>query len=90
MLAFSEKVKLETSDLVMTYRAKNAGGQDFFAYILCNKEQVIAMKSDFATKKAATPESYGEVIYADFLENPDEKAKAFLAAWLTERGGKAN
>ncbi len=74
----------------MTYRAKSAEGQDFFAYILCNKEQVIAMKSDFAAKRAATPESYGEVIYADFLPDPDEKAKAFLAAWLAEKGGKAS
>lgn len=88
VLSFVEKVKLQTSKLVMTYRAKDERGEDFFAYILCDKKGVEQMKQDYIDQKAGAAKDYGEVLYADFVKDPDDKAKAFLRKWLEENGGE--
>lgn len=88
-LKFSEKITLETSDLVMIYRARGKDERDFFAYVFCDKDGVIAMKKDYAENQPGAPEQYGEVIYSDYITDPDEKARAFLKNWLDKKGGKS-
>ena len=85
---FVENLKLETADLVMTYRAKTPEGKDFFAYILSNKEQVKTMKRNYAESKAVPPIYYGQVLYLDYLVDPDQKAKDFLKNWLAKNNGE--
>lgn len=88
MLSFSEKVKLETSKLVMKYRAAGKSGRPYFAYIYCDERGVKKMHDDYENNITAKPESYGEVIYSDAISEPDEKAKEFLKNWLAGQGGE--
>jgi hypothetical protein len=88
VLSFVEKVKLQNSKLVMTYRARDHEGRDFFAYIFADKDGVERMKKDYFDQKAGAAKDYGEVLYADYLKDPDEKARDFLKKWLEENGGE--
>lgn len=72
--------------MIMTYRAKDESGGDFFCYIKCNYDGYQKINHDYLDKKSAVPSTYGEVLYADYLVDPDEKAKNFLADWLAKNG----
>jgi hypothetical protein len=45
------------------------------------------MLADQEAKPFVKPEIYGEVIYKDFIAEPDAKAKEFLNKWLAENNG---
>ena len=87
MLKFAELVKLKDNDLVMTYKGTTPEGENFFAYILCNQNQVSLMRGDFQNKISRPLTEYGEVIYFDYLPEPDEIATEFLANWTAENSG---
>lgn len=42
------------------------------------------MFRDYETETPRNITEYGEVIYTDFLSEPDEKAKSFLENWIKE------
>jgi hypothetical protein len=88
LLSFVEELKLRNSKLVMTYRAKDALGNDFFAYILCDAAGVKKMKLDYLEQNERAAKDYGEVLHAAFLKDPDEEAIAILREWLNENGGE--
>lgn len=88
ILSFVEELKLKDSKLIMTYRARDERGEDFFAYVFCDKEGVINMKRDYISQKSGAAKDYGEVLYADFIKDPNEKARLFLKNWLKENGGE--
>ena len=79
--SFAEKVKFGKGDRVMAYFGKNSFGLEFFCYIRCDLDGYRKMQDDFLNNISATPETYGEVIYKDFIPEPDEKAKEFLKNW---------
>jgi hypothetical protein len=81
---FAEKVRFGKLDNVMTYFGKNGLGKDFFCYIRCGLEGYKTMLEDFDNKITANPAVYGDIIYKDFIAEPDEKAKNFLEKWLAE------
>jgi hypothetical protein len=87
ILGFVEEYILSNSNLVMTYRAVDERSRDFFAYISCGREGVVKMKQDYTDQKSRAARDYGEVIYADFLKDPDEKAVEFLKKWVSENDG---
>lgn len=87
LLSSVETLKLRTSKLIMTYRARDERSNDFFAYILSDEAGVRRMKSDFLGQIAGAAKDYGEVIYADFVKDPDDKAKDFLKKWLKKNKG---
>lgn len=86
---FAEKVAFGKEDKIMVYYGRNGLGAEFFCYIRCGLEGYRKMKDDYLTKASVLPESYGDILYKDYLPEPDEKAKAFLKAWLAEHGGSA-
>jgi hypothetical protein len=88
MLTFVERIKLKTSKLVMTYRARTLDGRDYFAYILADEPEIKQMRADYDAKKPVRPDVYGEIIYQDYLKDPDEKAIAFLENWVAENDGE--
>lgn len=71
----------------MTYKGITGDGAEFFAYILCNEAQVLQMRKDYETKTNRTLSEYGEVLYIDYIDEPDAKAKDFLNKWITENNG---
>lgn len=85
-IPFAKRVEFEKNDSVMVYRAKDAKGRDFFCYIRCKLEGYKKMHEDFETRTAGKPSDYGEIIYRDFLKDPDQKAKDFLAEYLKNAG----
>lgn len=90
-LSFTERLNMEKNDSVMLYRGRNGAGQDFFAYIVCQRGGVEKMHKDY--ENGATVEDiseYGEVVYLDYLVDPDEKAIAFLKEFVAENGGTVN
>ncbi len=84
---FAEKVKFGKKDSIMTYYGKNGLGEQFFCYIRCGLDGYKKMQEDFASKAFAAPESYGEIIYKDYILEPDNKAVDFLKNWLAENNG---
>ena len=87
-MSFAEKVWFGKNDKVVTYRASNSCGVDFFCYIRCGLAGYKKMQDDFLNKISDTPQSYGEVLYKDYLPDPDEKAREFLAIWARENNAK--
>ena len=87
-LGFVERLKLGSSKLVMTYRARDDNGRDFFAYIFCDKDGVIRMQRDFWERKSGAAKDYGKVLYIDYVKDPDQKAIDFLKRWCDENGGE--
>lgn len=85
--SFAEKVKFGKNDSIMTYYGRNGLGVDFFCYIRCDFNGYRKMQDDYLNKNYAKPESYGSIIYKDYIPEPDEKAKEFLKNWLAENGG---
>jgi len=79
--SFAEKVKFGSGESIVTYFGKSLLGASFFCYIRCNIDGYRRMKADFLKKNYAKPEAYGEVVYRDYLPEPDEKAKDFLKNW---------
>lgn len=81
LIPFTKRIEFETKDWVMTYRARDQYGRDFFCYIRCDIDGYTKMQTDWLNKKTAEPSSYGTVIYTDYLKDPDDKAKKFLESW---------
>ena len=78
---FSNLVKFRRAEQVVVYRSQFAGIA-YFAYILCNHDGYRKIEEDFAAQTSrASLSEYGEVIYMDMLESPDDKALAFLKEW---------
>lgn len=84
VIPFTQRIELEKNDYIMTYRACDKYGQDFFCYIKCDLQGYTKMQNDFLNKTAALPASYGEVIYTDFIKDPDAKAQEFLENWSAQ------
>ena len=89
LTTFVEKVKFKKINKVMTYYGINGLGWQFFAYIVCGLDGYKKMQHDAENKLTANVTAYGEIIYTDFLPEPDDKAKAFLKQWLEENDGYA-
>lgn len=71
----------------MLYRAINGDGRRFFAYIVCELNGYNKMLKDHELgAKIDDLRQYGEVIYIDFIAEPDQKAQAFLEKYLAEHG----
>ncbi len=87
---FAEKISFGKTDKVMVYYGKNGLGDDFFCYIRCGLAGYAKMKNDYLTETSAYPEDYGEILYQDFISEPDEKAKEFLKKFLAENNGTLN
>jgi hypothetical protein len=87
MLTFIEKIKLQDSKLVLLYQGKNKQGRAFFAYFLCDAAQVRLMREDVAAGNSRVISEYGEMLYSDYLPEPDENATIFLREWAEENGG---
>lgn len=87
MLSFAEKLRFEKTNKVMTYYGCTTLGRRFFCYVLCGLDGYQRMQADFTNRVATPPEQYGKILYKDYLEEPDEKAKAFLAQWLADNNG---
>ncbi len=74
-LNYSQKLDLERNDGVVLLTGENESGQDFYAYILMEKEQVEQMMRDADNGTEVDFTSYGEVILSgigDILEEDIE------------------
>ncbi|MEZ5691123.1 MAG: hypothetical protein R3D71_05615 [Rickettsiales bacterium] len=83
MSRFAAVVKEKSKSSVVLYKATSRDGNDFYAYIRCDERQYHKMKRDFMTRTPCRDVSdYGEVIYIKSGQEPDDKAKEFLAEYL--------
>lgn len=85
-IPFTDLIQISNNNSIIRYSGTNQIGQQFFAYIKCTPDNAKLMYRDYAVKSSRDIKEYGEVIYVDFLAEPDEKAKTFLADWLKENG----
>ncbi len=87
-LSFTEKLKLEGKKTLMLYRGRTVEtGREFIAYIVCDKEKAVKMYDDYdKSQKVDTIEEYGEVVYVDYIPDPDQKALDFIEEWKKENG----
>ena len=81
-LSFSEKVKLEKEDFIVTYRGNNQANQRFFAFIICDAKGLAKMREDYEVDKTSVIAKYGKVIYIDEIAEPDAKAEEFLDEFI--------
>lgn len=83
MGTFASVIRQKSSNNVVLYRAVSKDGENFYAYIRCDEKQYHKMKHDFMTKSICKDvNDYGEVLYAELGNEPDEDAKQFLADYL--------
>lgn len=82
-LSHTERIHLESRDMIMAYRAIDDEGESVFAYIKCNRQGVTAMKKDFSNGCKRDPAAYGIVIYQARTADPDEDAISFLQHFTT-------
>ena len=87
MLKFTEQIKLKNSKLVMLYNGVDTHGHKFFVYFLSNEKQVRLIREDYQKNTARTIGEYGEMLYSDYLPEPDSKAIEFLNKWIDDNGG---
>jgi hypothetical protein len=87
--SFVERIEFGKTNSIMLYQGINGLGWKFFAYIVCGLEGYKKLQQDAQNKATTNINSYGEIIYTDFLPEPDEKAQAFLKQWLKENDGYA-
>ena len=81
-IPFTDLIKISHNKSVMTYYGTSFDGRDFIAYIVCTPETAKLMYRDFSDKTSRAIAEYGEVIYKDFVSEPDDKAKDFLADYI--------
>jgi hypothetical protein len=83
--SFVEKHAHRHVSNVMLYRGKDMQGRDFFAYLDCPPEGLARLREDEEGASAMHDlAEYGDVIYLDFIAEPDAKAQTFLARYFTE------
>jgi hypothetical protein len=82
VLSFVEKVAMGQGDSIMLYRGVTMSGKNFFAFLRCDRKGMDKLKQDSMHSEARDLNEYGEVIYMDFLSDPDKKAEEFLALYL--------
>ena len=83
-ISHAENISFEKQDNIQLYYGINALKEEFFCYIRCNKTGYKKMQEDYLNKASAKPEEYGQVIYKDYLAEPDDKAKEFLEKYLQQ------
>jgi endoglucanase Acf2 len=83
-ISFTDLIKISNNESIVRYNATLTDGRSFFAYIKCNSTGAKLMFQDYETLTKRSITEYGEVIYTDFLSEPDEKAKSFLENWIKE------
>jgi hypothetical protein len=82
VLSFVEKLALGDNDSIMLYRGVTLSGKNFFAYLRCDKQGVEKLRRDYMAPGARDLNMYGEIIYMDFLAEPDARAEDFLLRYL--------
>ena len=88
MLKFTEQVKLRNSSkLVMLYNGVDMHGKSFFVYFLSDDKQIRLMRDDYQKGTARKIGEYGQMLYSDYLPEPDAKAIDFLNKWVADNGG---
>jgi hypothetical protein len=81
-IPFTDLIQISNNQSIIRYTGANQSGQQFFAYIKCSPDTAKLMYRDYEANTSRNIAEYGEIIYRDFLSEPDEKAKAFLEQWL--------
>jgi uncharacterized protein YpiB (UPF0302 family) len=84
---FTELVRLQNKELVVSYQGVTESGIAFFAYIKCNMQQLKMLRADFKNNIGRSVYDYGDVIFMDFDSDETDHAKAFLQKWCAENGG---
>ena len=81
---FTKRIEFQRNDWIMVYHGQDILRREFFCFIRCGLEGYTKMQNDFYNKTPALPAGYGQVIYKDYLPQPDEKAQAYLENWIKQ------
>ena len=84
MIPFKDLIRTSNNKSVMAYYGTDTNKRDFFAYIICDPQAAKRMYHNYQTRTQDKISDYGEVIYKDYISEPDDKAKEFLKKYLAD------